>query len=115
MACEGNDVLVVFDLASKRVTDSFPVGGEPDVLAFDAELHRLYVAGEKGVVSVFSVVRGGMRKLGEGFVGPNAHVVAVDQRTHRVYFPLKDLRGYPALRIKEPVKEMPPRDSQNTR
>lgn len=107
VACEGNNLLVVFDLISMRVTSSFPVGGDPDVLAFDSELHRLYVAGEKGVVSVFSVVHGDTQKLGEGFVGPNAHVVAVDQQTHRVYFPLKDLRGGPALRIMEPVKEMP--------
>ena len=102
IACEDNDKLLVFDMDTKRVVSSFDVGGDPDVLGFDPGLHRLYVAGEKGVVSVFSVAGRTASKLGEGFVGNNSHVVAVDPSSHRTYFPLKDVGGHPILRILQP-------------
>lgn len=105
IACEDNDKLLAFDLDTKRVVSSFEVGSDPDVLGFDPGLHRLYVASEKGVVSVFGVEHGAVIKLGEGFLGDNSHVVAVDPRTHRVYFPLKDLDGHPALRIMGPSQD----------
>jgi DNA-binding beta-propeller fold protein YncE len=103
VACEGNDRLVVFDLQSMRPTDSFPVGGDPDVIAYDAGVNRLYVAGEQGVVSVFTVIGRSVEKLGEAFLGPNAHVVGIDPQTHLVYFPLKDLGGRPVLRVMAPT------------
>ena len=40
-----------------------------------------------------------MTEVGRGFVGPNAHTVAVDPATHRVYFPLADVGGRPVLRV----------------
>lgn len=102
IACEGNDTLLVFDLGTKKVTDSFKVGADPDVLAFDTSLEWLYVAGEAGIVSVFQKQDGKLVKLGEAFLGPNAHVVAVDSATHRAYFPLKDVGGKSMLRIMAP-------------
>ena len=101
VACEGNGKLLVVDLKAMKVTASFEVGEDPDVLALDPALHRLYVAGEAGVVSVFTVDNGEVRKIGQGLVGDNAHVVAVDPQTHRVYFPLKNLNGRPVLRVME--------------
>lgn len=102
IACEDNDKLLVFDLQARKVLASFDVGGDPDVLAFDAGLQLLYVAGEKGVVSVFNTGHRMVTKSGEGFVGDDAHVVAVDPHSHRVYFPLKDVDGHPLLRIMAP-------------
>lgn len=102
VACEGNDRLVVFDLRQHQAIASFSVGKDPDVLALDASLHRLYVTGEQGVVSVFGIDTDSVHKIGEGFVGPNAHVVAVDPTSHRVYFPLKNVDGHPVLRVMEP-------------
>lgn len=102
IACEGNDKLIVFDLRSKQVIQSFAVGGDPDVLAFDPTLSTLYVAGEDGVVSLFRFKAGTGDKIGEGRVGRNAHVVAVDSATHRSYFPLKGVGGRPVLRVTEP-------------
>ncbi len=99
IACEGNDQLLVFDMDSKRVAQSFEVGSDPDVLAFDTASRTLYVAGEAGVVSMFSVKGPEVKKIGEGRIGPNAHVVAVDPTTHRSYFPLKDVGGRPVLRV----------------
>lgn len=103
IACEDNDKLLVFDMRDKRVIASFDVGADPDVLSMDPGLHRVYVAGEKGVVSVFGVARGEVTKIGEGFVGDNAHVVAVDPVSHRVYFPLKDVGGHPRMRVMVPA------------
>lgn len=99
IACEGNDKLLMLDLESKKTVASFDVGKDPDVLAFDAALGYLYVAGEAGVVSLFKVAGGQASKIGEGTLGPNAHVVAVDQDTHLSYFPLKDVGGKTILRI----------------
>ncbi|KUZ64537.1 hypothetical protein WI38_29970 [Burkholderia ubonensis] len=102
IACEGNDKLIVFDLHTKQVVRSFDVGADPDVLALDPGPGTLYVAGEAGTVSMFRVQRANVAGIGEGRVGPNAHVVAVDATTHRAYFPLKRVDGRPVLRIFEP-------------
>jgi YVTN family beta-propeller protein len=101
IACEGNDKLLVFDMGSKRITQSFDVGSDPDVVAFDAASRILYVAGEAGIVSMFRVNGATVTEAGEGQVGPNAHVVAVDSTTHRSYFPLKNAGGRPVLRVME--------------
>jgi YVTN family beta-propeller protein len=102
IACEGNAKLLVLDLQTKKVTASFDVGEDPDVLALDSSLHHLYVAGEAGVVSIFNVEADTVSKIGEAFLGPNAHVVAVDPVTHQAYFPLMNLNGRTVLRIVRP-------------
>ncbi|KAH0437579.1 hypothetical protein KCU90_g3761, partial [Aureobasidium melanogenum] len=102
IACEGNDKLLVLDMRTMSVTSSFDVGQDPDVLAFDPQLHLLYVAGEAGIVSMFKAAGGNVSKVGDGRIGPNAHVVAVDDATHHVYFPLKNVQGQAMLRIMEP-------------
>lgn len=103
IACEGNDQLIVLDLRTRKVVTQFHVGRGADVLAYDASQKLLYVATESGVASVFNVGAGGVTLAGEGFVGPNAHTVAVDPSTHEVYFPLKE-KGQPlVLRVMRPV------------
>jgi DNA-binding beta-propeller fold protein YncE len=102
IACENNDKLLVMDLTTKRIVLISSVGREPDVLAYDPDLRLLYIAGERGVVSLFRVWGRSVQKLGDGFLGPNAHTVAIDKQTHRAYFPLKDVGGAPLLRIMEP-------------
>ena len=103
VACEGNDTLLIFDMTTMQLAGSFDVGKDPDVLAFDPGMRLLYVAGEQGIVSLFSVQNRVVKKIGEGFLAANAHVVAVDAQTHRAYFPLSDVSGHPALRIMEPA------------
>lgn len=102
IACQGNAKLLVVDLPSHKVVQSFPIGDDADVLAYDTELHTLYVAAETGTVSLFKLEAGRTSKLGEARVDPNAHVVAIDSSTHRVYFPLKDVGGKTVLRIMAP-------------
>ena len=101
-ACEDNSKLVVFDLQAKKATALLSVGADPDVLAFDAELQRLYVSAESGIITVFDEHDRSLQKVGEGLFAPNAHSVAVDPGTHRVYFPLQNINGKPVLRIAVP-------------
>lgn len=101
-ACEDNSKLVVFDLQTKKATATLSVGADPDVLAFDTGLQRLYVSAESGIITIFDERDRGLQKVGEGLFGPNAHSVAVDPSTHRVYFPLQNLNGKPVLRIAVP-------------
>lgn len=39
-----------------------------------------------------------------GQLADHAHTVAVDQATHRIYFPLQDVNGHAVLRVMEPLK-----------
>jgi DNA-binding beta-propeller fold protein YncE len=89
VACDGNNRLLTLDLRQMKVTGSASVGGSPDVLAFDDSLRRLYVAAESGDVAVFAERAHGLVKLGQAPIAPFAHTVAVDPRTHLVYFPLQ--------------------------
>jgi YVTN family beta-propeller protein len=99
IACEGSAKLLVLDLETKQVTARFSTGDGPDVLAFDEGLQRLYVASESGVVSVFDEQNGTLVPRASGKLADHAHTVAVDQATHRVYFPLESVNGKPVLRV----------------
>jgi hypothetical protein len=79
------------------------VGSSPDVLAYDGSLRRLYVSAESGNVAVFAEGAHGLTKLGQAFLATEAHTVAVDPRTHLVYFPLQHgSSGGPQLLIMRP-------------
>src|SRR5215831_6752816 len=102
-ACEENSKLVVFDLQSKKATVALAVGADPDVLAFDTDLHRLYVSAESGNIAIYDERDRSLEKVFVGFFVANAHTVAVDSRTHRVYWPLQNVGGKPVLRITVPT------------
>jgi DNA-binding beta-propeller fold protein YncE len=103
-ACRGaGPMLAVVDLGERRQLATLPLPEGIDVLAFDPELRRLYAASENGTVAVFAVAADrSVAELGRGFLGPNAHSVAIDPRTHRVYFPLENVGGHPVLRVMAP-------------
>lgn len=103
VACDGNARLLVVDLRSMRVLSVHTVGRYPDVLTFDPALRRLYVASESGVVSIFELEAPRLRLLGRKYLAFEAHSVAVDPITHRVYFPLQDINGRGVLRIMTPT------------
>jgi DNA-binding beta-propeller fold protein YncE len=103
VSCEGNAQLVVVDLSAQRVVVRESVGDIPDVLAFDPGLQRLYVAAESGVVAAFEARGSMLEKMGQIYLAPNAHTIAVDAQTHRAYVPLENIAGHPALRIYESV------------
>jgi DNA-binding beta-propeller fold protein YncE len=100
VAGEENNKLAVVDLTNMQVMATYPVGKDPDVLAFDPGLKRLYVSAESGTVTVFR--ENGKALVSEGTLSmPHAHTVSVDPDTHLVYFPLQNIDGHPLLRIME--------------
>lgn len=103
VANEGNATLLVVDLHSMQVTATYPLGDDPDVLAFDPGRRRLYVAAESGVVSVFDERDDGALEPKGTYRAPHAHSVAVDPTTHLVYLPLESVHGHPVLRIMAPA------------
>ena len=108
VACDGNAVLLTLDLDRMRVLARATVGSDPDVLALDTSLHRLYVAAESGEVTVFAEHGRRLVKLGQAELAPEAHTVAVDPRTHLAYFPLeRGPDGRPQLRIMAPTQRRP--------
>jgi len=101
VAGEENHKLALVDVTNMHVLATYPVGKDPDVLAFDPGLKRLYVSAESGNVTVFREKGKTLVNEGSLFM-PNAHTVSVDPETHLVYFPLQNVDGHPLLRIMEP-------------
>ena len=89
VACDGNATLLTLDLRTNTIIDRELVGTNPDVLAYDDTLRRLYVSSESGTVTVLHEGAHGLTKLGQAFLAREAHTVAVDPHTHLVYFPLE--------------------------
>jgi hypothetical protein len=102
VAGEENHTLAMVDLNMMKVLSTYPVGDDPDVLAYDPGLRRLYVSAESGQFTVFQRNGRTLALLGS-FEMPHAHTVAVDPKTHLVYLPLEDVNGHPLLRIMRPV------------
>ena len=103
VANQGNATLQVVDLMTMQVTGTVKVGEDPDVLAFDPEWRRLYVATEADGLWVYRVRE--RQLVTEGRLDlPHAHTVSVDPASHLVYLPLQDLNGRPVLRILSGVK-----------
>lgn len=102
VAGEENHSLAMVDLNTMKMLSSYAVGDDPDVLAFDPGLKRLYVSAESGTVTIFQYGESKLALLGS-FNMPNAHTVAVDPQTHLVYFPLENIDGHPLLRIMRPT------------
>jgi DNA-binding beta-propeller fold protein YncE len=101
VACDGNARLLTLDLGRMKIIGNASIGQSPDVLAFDTSSRRLYVSAESGDVAVFVENGRTLHKLAQAFLAPEAHVVAVDSRTHLVYFPLQT---GPKLQIMKPTR-----------
>jgi DNA-binding beta-propeller fold protein YncE len=102
VAGEANHTLAMVDLNGMKVLGLSSVGEDPDVLAYDPGLRRLYVSAESGQFTVFQCNGASLALLGS-FDMPHAHTVAVDPKTHLVYLPLENVNGHPLLRIMRPV------------
>ncbi len=103
VACEGNSVLVRVDLAGGHAVTSAATGSGPDVMSVDPGLGWLYVAAESGDLVVFDIGKPGLVAVDHEHPGDNAHSVAVDPASHRVFFPLMvGPGGTPVLRIMRP-------------
>ncbi len=104
VACDGNATLLTLDLTAWQVTGSNQVGEDPDVLAYDREAFRLYVAAESGTVTVLELRDRRLTVVSSGHLADGAHVVAVDPATHHTYYPVPaGADGRPALLDREPT------------
>jgi DNA-binding beta-propeller fold protein YncE len=102
IACEDSATLLAVDLSTATLIGTWHVGDDPDVLALDPSRRLLYVASESGIVSI--ITSGATIKLlAQAFLASEAHTVAVDSKTHLVYFALQSLGGKPVLRVMEPA------------
>jgi DNA-binding beta-propeller fold protein YncE len=102
IAGEKNHSLAMVDLQTMKILFTYQVGEDPDVLAYDTGLKRLYVSAESGTVTTFQSHGKKLTILGS-LEMPHAHTVSVDPKTHLVYFPLENVDGHPILRIMQPV------------
>nr|WP_308188323.1 YncE family protein [Nocardia australiensis] len=104
VGCEANATLVTVDLNRRTVTDHNTVGETPDVLVYDSDAHRLYVAAESSWVSVFDQRDGRTTAVGAEHLADGAHTLALDPATHHSYFPIpKGSGGGPVLWEFEPT------------
>ena len=95
-------VLVVPAVHTVYATATAIVGVEPDVLAFDHNAGRLYVAAESGWVTVLQLHGYRLRVTYSNYLANDAHVVTVDPVTGRSYFPVLGASGgHPAMLVCE--------------
>jgi DNA-binding beta-propeller fold protein YncE len=104
VGCEANATMLTVDLVNRNVIDHHAVGEMPDVLAYDADANRVYVAAESGWVSVFDHDYGHLTERGSAYLADGAHSLALDPSTHHTFIPIpKDHNGSPVLREYEPT------------
>jgi YVTN family beta-propeller protein len=103
IACEDNDKLARVDLGGSNAITIAASGAGPDVLSIDASKGWLYLAAESSDVTIWDITKPGVTLVGHVNPGANAHTVASDPATHRVFFPLPQGTGStPVLRIMQP-------------
>jgi len=100
LACQGNNVLAVFDLETHRSIAHIPLPRGADVVRFDPGLGRVYVACSVGAISVIHEDDPDhFRKVEDFPVEWKVHSLEVDLRTHRVYAPEEQENGEPVARL----------------
>jgi DNA-binding beta-propeller fold protein YncE len=100
LACEGNNLMTVFDLDKKEAIAFLPLAEGPDVIKFDSGLKRIYVACYSGAMAVFHEDDANhYRKIEDVKVQHAVHSLAVDPETHRVYTPEQEEEGKPAAKM----------------
>jgi len=103
IGCAGNARLIVFDLATHRVTATVAIGAGPDSVAFDPQLQRIYTAGKAGILTVLQQESHGTYKLLDSVkLHYGAHTLAFDPTTHRLFVAYASLFGPPRLAVFDP-------------
>jgi DNA-binding beta-propeller fold protein YncE len=100
LACEGNELMTVFNLDTNQPIAFLPMAAGPDVIKFDAGLKRIYVACHSGAISVFQMDDPDhYRKLEDFPVQKKVHSLAVAPETHKVYAPEQEADGKAVARM----------------
>jgi YVTN family beta-propeller protein len=104
IACGKSAKLAIFDLDLRRVIASVPVGFGADSVAYDPPLHRIYVTGLLGLLSVINQATPDTYHVVDSiYLHFNAHTLAVDPVTHRLFV------GYASLAIPARLAVFTPR------
>ena len=104
IGCSGNSRLAVFDLEKHSVVTTVPVGGGPDSVAYDAQLHRIYVTGRSGVLCVVDRdSNGAFAVVDKISLHYGAHTLAVDPTSHRLYVAYASLLITPRIAVFSPL------------
>jgi len=86
IACGKSGKLAIFSLDLHRVIASVPVGLGADSVAYDPELHRIYVTGLFGRLSVVNQATTDTYHVVDSiYLHFNAHTLAIDPMTHRLF------------------------------
>jgi len=100
LACEGNNLLTVFDLDKHEPIAFLQLPDGVDVIKFDPGLRRIYAACYSGAISVIHQDDPDRyRKIEDFKVQHAVHTLAVDGETHRVYTPEQEENGKPVARM----------------
>jgi DNA-binding beta-propeller fold protein YncE len=103
IACAMSAKLAVFDLDLHHVITSIPVGFGADSVAYDPELHRIYVTGLFGLLSVLNQTTTDTYHVVDSiYLHLNAHTLAVDPVTHRLFVGYASLAIPPRLAVFTP-------------
>ncbi len=105
MGCSGNSKLIVFNPDEQRVVASVPVGKDPDTVAYDPVLRRVYVTGKSGVLSVVQQAPSDAYTTMDTIkLRYGAHTLAVDPVTHRVFVGYASLLTNPRIVVFDAVR-----------
>jgi DNA-binding beta-propeller fold protein YncE len=103
IACGKSAKLAIFDLDLHRVVATVPVGLGPDSVAYDPELHRIYVTGLVGRLSVVNQAAADTYRVVDSiYLHFNAHTLAVDPATHGLFVGYASLAIPPRLAVFTP-------------
>lgn len=89
VTCQGNAVGVIISLVDGKELLRASVGRGPDVVDESPINQQVVVASSSGTASMFQL-GSEVKKIGDQFIGTNAHTVAIDSVTNLVYFPLEN-------------------------
>ncbi len=101
VACVDSNNLARVDLQTMQPFPGplLPVAFNPDVVRLDHSANLLFV-GCAGGISVFDESGGGLKKLGDYFLGGGSHhTVAIDEATQLIYLPQPFVGERPVLRV----------------
>jgi DNA-binding beta-propeller fold protein YncE len=103
IACGKSGKLEIFDLELHRVITSVPVGLGADSVAYDPQLHRIYVTGLFGTLSVINQTTADTYQVADSIhLHFNAHTLAIDPVTHRLFVGYASLAIPPRLAVFTP-------------
>src|SRR3984893_179930 len=103
IACGKSAKLAILGLDLHRVIASVPVGLGADSVAYDPELHRIYVTGLFGRLSVVTQATTDTYHVVDSiYLHFNAHTLAIDPVTHRLFVGYSSLAIPPRLAVFTP-------------